>query len=155
MNNRNNFIIAVLIVLFVCTGFFREYVFLNWNEQMRVSYYGSPDSHVSPMMSWLSTFSYNTLYWMKWPLTLAFSIVFAVYAYLTVRVAFHERNYNRITIAAYCCVFIVSFAFFGFGWLVFGARDASYEIARFLAGLIETPVMLIVLIASFMIHRRL
>lgn len=154
MSQRNKIFVAALVVLFVLTGFFREFVFLNWNEQIRVTYYNSPDPHVAPSMQWLGSFSYGTLYWLKWPLTLFFSVTFASLALLAVHLSFADRKYNRITLIAYTAIFLTSFLFFGIGWL-FGARDATYEIARFLAGLIETPAMLIILMASFMIHRRL
>jgi len=121
---------------------------------MRVAYYHSPDPHVAPSMQWLGSLSYDTLYWIKWPLTLIFSIAFATFTLLAVHLTFHDKKYNRIALLSYAAVFVTSFLFFGFGWL-FGAREAFYEIARFLAGLIETPAMLIILMATFMIHRRL
>lgn len=154
MSQRNKWFVAGIVVLFICTGFFREFVFLNWNEQMRVTYYHSPDPHVAPSMQWLGSFSYATLYWIKWPLTLLFSVVFGLYTLLAVHLSFANRQYTRITLLTYAALFVASFLFFAFGWM-FGARDACYEIARFLAGLIETPAILIVLMASFMIHRRL
>lgn len=153
MQTRNKLLLAGVIVLFILTGFFREYVFLNWNEQMRVTYYHSPDPHVSPPMQWLSAFDYPTLYYLKWPLTLFFSVVFAAYSVVAVQLAFRNKKYNRITWLAYGCVFLLSFLFFAAGWLM-NDRDATYAISRFLAGMIETPVMLAILMASFLLHRR-
>lgn len=154
MLQRNNLIVAALIVLFVGTGFFREFVFLNWNEQIRVTYYHSPDPHVHPIMQWLGGFSYEALYWLKWPITLFFSVAFAGLSILIVHRLFNNRTYNRITLYAYAALFMLAFLFFGFGWLL-GFGNATYPIARFLAGIIETPTMLIILLASFLIHRRL
>ena len=88
MSRRNKLYVLLLVVLFICTGFFREFVFVNWNEQMRVSYYHSPDPHVAPSMQWLGAFSYEALYWMKWPLTLFFSVLFAAFAWLIIRLMF-------------------------------------------------------------------
>lgn len=142
-----------MLLVFAGTGFFREFVFLNWNEQMRVTYYSSPDSHVAGMMQWLGSFSYEALYWMKWPLTLIFSALFAFYSYLIVKLLFADRRYNRITLVAYVAVFVASFLFFAIGWM-FDSSDVTYDFARFLAGLIETPAMLAILVASFLLHRR-
>lgn len=154
MNPRNKIFVGALVLLFILTGFYREFVFLNWNEQMRVTYYHSPDPHVAPAMQWLGSFSYEALYWLKWPLTLFFSLIFAGYTILAVHLAFRDKKYNRIALFSYAAVFLASFLFFGIGWML-GVRDGTYQIARFLAGLIETPAMLIILMASFMIHRKL
>lgn len=153
MSKRNKLLTAAMVLLFVLTGFFREFVFLNWNEQIRVSYYHSPDPHVAPVMQWLGSFSYETLYWLKWPLTLFFSALFTLYSVIIVHLIFSNRQYNRITVWSYALVFAASFLFFGIGWAL-GARESTYDIARFLAGLIETPGMLIILVGAFFIHRR-
>lgn len=143
-----------MVVLFICTGFFREFVFVNWNEQIRVTYYHSPDPHVAPVMQWLSSFSYEALYWLKWPLTLFFSALFAVYAFIIVQLLFGDKNYSRIVLLSYAAVFTASLLFYAAGRLL-NLGEATYEVARFLAGIIETPAMLIILTASFLIHRRL
>lgn len=154
MLKRNNLIVAALIAVFICVGFFREFVFVNWNEQIRVTYYNSPDPHVHPMMQWMSGFSYSSLYWLKWPLTMFFVILFAALSLLIMQFLFRDRTYNRITLYAYAGIFFLSFLFFGLGWLL-GLREAAYPIARFMVGMIETPLLLIILIASFLVHRRL
>jgi hypothetical protein len=153
MSNRPKFIVAGIVILFILTGFFREFVFLNINEQMRVTYYNSPDPHVAPSMQWLSAFDYATLYYLKWPLTFLFAAVFASYSALVVRVLFREKQYVRVTWLAYAGVFTLSFVFFGIGLLA-GSREVTYDIARFLAGMIETPAMLVILVSSFLILRR-
>jgi hypothetical protein len=154
MFKRNNLIVVTLILVFICAGFFREFVFLNWNEQMRVTYYHSPDLHVHSSMQWLSGYSYETLYWLKWPMTLFFSAIFAGLTVMIVHILFRNKSYNRIALYGYAAIFLCSFLFFGLGWLL-GFRDAAFPIARGFAGLIETPALLIILMASFLIHRRL
>lgn len=153
MSARNKIIVAGIVVLFVLTGFFREFVFVNLNELMRVAYYNSPDPQISPSMQWLSTCSYSTLYYLKWPLTLIFSAIFAGFSVLVVHFAFGERKYRRITWITYASIFTLSLLFFGIGWLT-GAREATYTISRFLAGIIETPAMLAILMAVFLLHRK-
>lgn len=153
MPTRNKFIIAGLVILFIVTGFFREFVFLNWNEQIRVTFYHSPDPHVAPSMQWLGRLSYEALWWLKWPLTLFFSCVFAAYAWLAVKIAFNNRDYNRITLLAYSAMFAAAFVVFVFGWMI--ESKTTTDFGRLLAGIIETPAMLVILMASFMIHRRL
>lgn len=154
MKTKNKLALIALILLFIATGFFREFVFVNWNEQMRVTYYHSPDPHVAPSMQWLGTFTYAGLYYLKWPLTLMFTLIFMGYSMLCVHFAFPEKHYLKITAYVYAGTFLLSLLIFTIGWLL-NERQAFYVISRFLAGLIETPAMLIILMAGFMIHRRM
>ena len=153
MKAQNKLAVAGLVVLFICTGFFREFLFVNINEQMRISYYNAPESFLAPSLNWLSSFDYTTLYYMKWPLTLAFTAVFAFYSATVVRLVFNDKSLVKITWLAYTFVFTLSFLFFLFGMLI-GSRETTYGIARFLAGIIETPAMLAVLVASFLLLRK-
>jgi hypothetical protein len=153
MNRKTKLIAACLILVFILTGFFREFVFLNVNEQMRVTYYKVSDSHVAPAMTWLSTFSYTTLYYMKWLLTAAFTFLFATMSAVTIKVVFADKKLVRIGIYTYAIVFLASFFFFLAGALS-GNTETTYAIARFLAGLIESPAMLIILLSAFTIIRR-
>lgn len=153
MSRNHKLLIATLAILFILTGFFREFVFLNVNEQMRVTYYHSPDPHVAPSMQWLGSFSYTTLYYMKWFLTLGFTIVFALLAAWIVNTIFRDKKLVRLSLIVYSAVFIASFMFFLAG-AFFGNTETTYAIARFLAGIIESPAMLIILLGAFTIIRR-
>ena len=153
MSIRNKFLVVGMVLLFILTGFFREFTFLNINEQIRVAYYNSPDSHLSPSFQWLTAFDFETLYYLKWPVTLLFCGIFGLYSAVTVNLIFREKQYVKIVWLSYAGVFGLSFLFFGIG-LLFGLGNVTYDIARFLAGIIETPAMLVILVASFLILRR-
>jgi hypothetical protein len=153
MSRKTKLIASCLILVFILTGFFREFVFLNVNEQMRVTYYKVSDSHVAPGMMWLNAFSYTTLYYMKWLLTAAFTFLFAILSAITIKVVFNDKKLVRIGIYTYGIVFLASFFFFLVGAFS-GNTETTYSIARFLAGLIESPAMLIILLSAFTIIRR-
>jgi hypothetical protein len=153
MSRKTKLIASCLILVFILAGFFREFVFLNVNEQMRVTYYKVSDSHVAPGMTWLNAFSYTTLYYMKWLLTAAFTFLFAILSAITIKVVFNDKKLVRIGIYTYGIVFLASFFFFLVGAFS-GNTETTYSIARFLAGLIESPAMLIILLSAFTIIRR-
>lgn len=153
MKNQAKLLVGGIVILFIATGFFREFLFVNINEQMRVSFYNSPDPHIAPSLSWLSSFSYDTLYYLKWPLTLVFTAIFGGYTALAVYWAYNDKKLVRITWLSYGAIFGLSFLFFAIG-LLLGSREPTYAIARFLAGIIETPAMLVILLASFHLVRR-
>jgi hypothetical protein len=150
---RVKIIIVLLVALYIATGFLREFIFLNINEQSRVTFYHETESHVAPSMQWLSGLSYSTLYYAKWPLTLLFTAYFAFIAAAIVKKWFSERNFVKITWLAYGITFAAGLVFYLAGSLT-GAREITYGIARFLAGLTETPALLVMLLASFLALRR-
>ncbi|MEO5642609.1 MAG: hypothetical protein ABIQ40_17205 [Bacteroidia bacterium] len=152
LTRRTKVSIAVLIALYIATGFFREFIFLNINEQSRVTYYQATDSHVAPSMHWLSGLSYSTLYYAKWPLTLLFTACFAFISAAIVRKWFSNKNFVKITWLAYAITFAAALLFYLAG-AVTDARESTYGIARFLAGLTETPALLVMLLASFLALR--
>lgn len=152
MSLQRRFIVILLIVTYIALGFFREYIFLNVNEQMRVVYYGSTDSHVSPLLSWLSNFSYAQLYYGKWPLTLFFTLLFALLAVFVVRMAFQTNIYTRSIVWAYASVFSLGLLFYFIGYLTNNTENV-YPIARFLAGLVESPVLLLMICAGLLYAR--
>lgn len=147
-------LVFFLVAIYLVTGFSREYVFTNVNEQMRVNYYHSSDSHVSPGMLWLSDFSSAKLYYAKWIMTLLFMILFAFLAATIIRIAFEEKKMVRYCWIIYGAVFITGFIFYYIGSLS-GNPETTYEIARFLAGLTETPALLIIISAAFLAIRRM
>ena len=150
---QKKIIILVVVSIYIVIGFFREFIFLNINEQIRVVYYHETDSHVSNAMQWISQFSYSTLYYSKWLLTLTFTTIFALIAGLAIKIAFAEKTLVRITWLVYAAVFVLGLLFFIAG-SVSGNIDNTYNISRFIAGLTETPALLAILFATFLALRR-
>lgn len=146
MNRR--LLLVLFILLAIGLGFFREFVFININEQMRVTYYHAADSHVAGLFRFLEGYSYTTLYYLKWPLTLFFAALFAGITSLIIRFWFPGKNYTRIVFLAFGAIFLLAFLLFLLGWLT-GAYYFFYTIARFLVGLAESPALLAVLIPAF------
>lgn len=153
-NSGKKIVILLLVLFYIITGFFREFIFLNINEQSRVTYYHDTDSHVAPALQWLSGLSYATLYYSKWILTLVFTVFFAFLASVIIRLWFNDKKLVRISWIVYAITFAAGLLFYAAGFLT-GDVASTYDIARFLAGLTETPAMLIILLASFMAMKRI
>lgn len=144
---------ALLVLVYISLGFFREFVFLNVNEQMRVTYYHATDSHLSPVLSVLESFSYAQLYYSKWPLTLLFAALFCLLAVIVIRTAFNTKVYTKLIVLAYLGVFLLGALLFLAGTL-FGNNAAVYDLSRFLAGLVESPLLLLMLGAGILYYRK-
>lgn len=144
---------ALLVLGYIALGFFREFIFLNVNEQMRVTYYHATDSHLSPVLNVLTSFSYAQLYYSKWPLTLLFAALFCLLAVVVIRTAFHTKVYTKLILLAYSSVFILGALLFFAGTLL-GNSTAVYDLSRFLAGLVESPLLLLMLGAGILYYRK-
>jgi hypothetical protein len=141
-------LIVLLLLGYSILGFFREFLFVNINEQMRVSYYHAQDSVLAPSMQFLEGFSYSNLYYAKFPLTLVFAAIFCLLSCLVIYLMFRERRLVKFTVAAFAFVFILGWLFFLLGYFS-GNGVFGYTIARFLAGMTESPALLVVLMAAF------
>ncbi len=150
---KKKLIVFSLVAIYIVTGFFREFIFLNINEQIRLTYYHDTDSHVAPSLHWISTASYATLYYSKWILTFLFTAFFAFLAARTIKIAFQDHSLVKITWSAYAIIFVTGLLFY-LGGAISGNSQNTYAISRFLAGLTETPALLVILSASFLAIRR-
>ncbi len=145
---KRKLLIFLGIAALIATGFFREYLFLNINEQIRVTYYQVNDTHVDPPLQVLARFSYSELYYGKWLLTLVFAAIMAGLTALTVKWWFRKKELVRIGLLVYGFVFGLSFIFFLIH-AFFPMLEGSYAISRFLVGMTETPLLSVLLIAAF------
>jgi hypothetical protein len=154
MSNQKKIVGISLVVVYIILAFFREFIFLNVNEQSRVTYYHSNDSNVAASMQWLSVFNYGTLYYSKWVLTVLFAVLFAFLASRIVKIFFGDLLFVRMTWLAYACLFCAGFLFYLIDKIT-NNKNQLYETARFLAGLTEGPGLLVILCASFLAIRKL
>lgn len=149
---KRNLLLLLLAVAYLVTGFFREFLFVNINQRIWELYQHQQTTQIYPSLHFLTNFSGNTLYYSKWPLTLLFTAIFAAFACAIVHLLFHERKYLRWTVLAYAAVFFTGLLFAGIGALS-GHFSDLYTVARFLADIVEKPVMIIILIPAFYLHR--
>jgi hypothetical protein len=148
MTLRKTVLLILLILLFLACGFFRDYVFLNVNEAMRLSYYHVSDSTVSPGMKFMESYTYPQMYYIKWALTFFFSLLFMLLTMAFVRLFYTERKYIIWTLYAYLSLVLIAALFWAGGYLA-NHSDKGYIISRFLMGMAQSPVVLMVLIPSF------
>ncbi len=141
-------LIVLLLLAYSILGFFREFLFVNINEQMRVTYYHAQDSVLAPSMKFLESFSYSNLYYAKFPLTLVFAVIFCFLSCWVIYLMFSERRLVKFTLASFAFVFVLGWLFFLLGYFS-GNGEFGYTIARFLAGMTESPALLVVLMAAF------
>lgn len=148
---NNKLLFALSVVYFILLGLYREHLFVNINYQIaKIFYNNSFDYSLPADMKFLESFSSNTLYWGKFPLTLLFSLLYFVPSYYIIRRYYNKTTYNRITVYAYASVFALSLAVFGFGYFTRFYYDC-YLLSRFLMGIVQSPLLLMILFSAFKI----
>jgi hypothetical protein len=148
MRRKKKFLLLLLLILFIASGLFRDFVFVNVDEQTRIAYYHDTDSHLAASMKFLESFSYMTLYYFKWVLTLLFSFLFLTLSLGVIGLFFTKRVYVYWTIYAYAALFVLAGLFWGGGYLIH-QWEKGYIIARFLMGMAQGPIVLMVLLPAF------
>jgi hypothetical protein len=145
-------LISVLAVLgVVVLGFFREFLFIHINEQLFALWYDEP-SQATNSIPWLKELDYFTLYYGKWVLTIFFAAAFYFAALLVLRYLF-DQSYWRELGWIYLGLITLSGLALGIGKLA-SQLDDAYLIARFLMGIAQSPLLLMIMVPGVMLRQR-
>lgn len=140
--------LLLLILALLFLGYYRDFVFRTINSMLQARDY---DVDYSPpsSMEFLEDFSYKSLINMKWVLTVVFSLCYLLLALLTLKILFNNRKYRTVTIGVYLSITLVSGMFMLCGLLFVGTSARMYEFARYLMGMLQSPIILMILIPAF------
>ena len=143
------FIIACMLIL----GFYRDFVFKNINALLQ-AWDHDMDYAMPHSLRFFSSCEYDTIVNIKWLLTLAFSIAYLGISFAVIRFMFHNNTYNRITIASYGGIILVSALLILTGFIFKGSSEKMYEFSRYLMGMAQSPVVVMILIPAFKIAEK-
>lgn len=146
-NNFKNSLAAVFLVIIFFIGYLRETFFLVLNSVLNRYPFPYNNSYVSPP-DFLYSYNSQTLITVKWLLTFGFSIVFFIVSLVLIHFYFKNRSFNKITVWAYLFLIGISFSIAGFGILL-GNFDETYALSRFIIGLVQSPLIPLVLFVLF------
>ncbi len=117
-----------------------------WDEDMD---YDMPSS-----LDFFKNYEYGTLINIKWGLTLVFSVVYLFISVITIKLVFNNKKYVRLAVATYIGITLISGFFIGFGHLFHPHSEKMYSLARYLMGMVQSPVLLMILIPAFMLNKK-
>ncbi|HSH66646.1 MAG TPA: hypothetical protein VLB84_12850 [Bacteroidia bacterium] len=145
--------IAFLIALILFTGYYRDYLFKNINAVIQSKQYNEQYTTLPSSLYFLNSFGFQTLVNLKWLLTIVFSAVYLILSLLTLKIIFDKRRYYLITSGVYLTLILISGMFILTGYLFNGISDRMYEFARYLMGMAQSPIILMILIPAFKLSR--
>ena len=141
-----SFFLALLLI--IASGFLRLFLFENINSQLVYLYYHKDFSYMSDKLSILKSFSYDDLMWVKWYLTVFFTITYLFLSCWVLKTVFNRNAYLWYTAYIFTGVVLISFLLY-FGGIVFEEPGEGYRLARFCMGLVQSPIPLMILIPAF------
>jgi len=110
-----------------------------------------------PMPAHLDFFEqleYDTVVNLKWVFTIFFSFVFYLISHFTIKHLFENKQYTKITGYAFLGLISVSAFFMGIGVISSSLSERMYEFARFIMGIAQSPLVLMILIPAFILTEK-
>ncbi len=134
-------------------GYYRDFVFKNINALLKALDY-QIDYDMPLSLHFLGNCTYTTLLNIKWGLTLLFGIIYLVISIITIQLLFNNKKQTHITIAVYIAITLVSALFICIGFIFKSTSETMYEFARYLMGMAQSPIILMILIPAFKLSEK-
>ncbi|MGZ3863618.1 MAG: hypothetical protein ACXVPN_09365 [Bacteroidia bacterium] len=140
--------VAFFVLALLFLGFFREYVFIwinaiLYNKYIPVARFDT--APIRPEFEFLTNYSYNTLYTIKWFITAVFLLAFWLTQKKLLMALFSEKKTNRWLGVMYLSLLLLAGISFFAGWVI-GYIHEGYRFSRIFMGLAESPVPCMILI---------
>lgn len=145
--------ILFIAIAAIALGFLRDSIFKTINSLLR-AWDLDQDYFLPPLLNFLENFQYDTLVNLKWILTLLFSLLYLLLSLITIKMLFGNRNFFKITIWSYVAILLVSGILITIGYVFKGTTEKTYEFARYLMGLAQSPLILMILIPAFKLSEK-
>lgn len=151
MKNRRpgkGFIIFLILVFLILLGLFRIYLFVNINNQLKENLH-APTFLYKNQIELIRHLDSGRLVILKWALTIVFTLVYLGISCWTVKWFFHEWIFVRITLVVFFLMVLISFFVMMLGYFYPGIAGEAYQFSRYLMGIAQSPLVLMILIPLF------
>ena len=128
-------------------GFIRDSVFKSINALLR-AWDLDQDYFLPKYFSFLENYEYADLVNIKWLLTLFFSILYLFLSIFTLKLLFNDKRHIKVAIYTYTGIIGLSSIFILIGLIWPSQSEKMYEFARFLMGMAQSTIILMLLIPA-------
>ena len=142
-----NSLTSLLVIFIFLLGYVREMIFLVINSVYHKAPPPYNTAYITPP-EFLYQLTTSTLINLKWGFTLLFSIFFGLSTLLLIHYFFRNKQFNIITIIVYTVLIFISFLISLIG-ILFNSFETLYTISRFIVGLVQSPLISLVLFVLF------
>jgi hypothetical protein len=110
---------------------------------------------VSKIMEVFQAFSYDGLYYSKYIFTLAWSLLFLLVSYFTLKVLSKNHFLVKILLYSYGLIFVVAALSMLYGYFIREQlQDDEYTLSRWLMGIAQSPIISLILLASEKLYQK-
>jgi hypothetical protein len=141
--------LILFLLLFGVLGYIRENFFVHINNILYIKYYNRPGVEVPAVMQPFERFSYNTLYYAKYPFTLLWTAIFFLASYFAVNKLTGNPFLVRVLVISYAIMIGLAGLSIIYSFLAHGRPETSeYTFSRWLLGIAQSPLVCLVLLAG-------
>lgn len=143
------------ILIFAVIGFSREFLFVNINAQLFALFYKNTDYVLPSIITILSDFDYQTLYYFKYLLTVIYFFAYFFTTYFAVKcICMHKKNTLWVTYI-YLLLLALSTLSMGYNFLINNQLGGDeYTFSRWLMGIAQSPLVCFFIIASSKLYNK-
>jgi hypothetical protein len=134
-------------------GYYRDFIFKSINALLK-AWDAEMDYSLSPSLHFLENYEYDTLVNIKWGLTLFFTLIYLLISLLSIKILFDKKKYLIITLGMYGCILLLSIILIGIGYCFTSLSEKMYEFVRYLMGIAQSPIVLMLLIPIFKLSEK-
>ena len=142
-----------IVIIAIVLGFFRDSIFKNINALLK-AWDMDRDYYLPSYLSFLENYEYETLSNVKWFLTMFFCILYLFLSVFTIKLLFFNKKYQKITVFTYLGIIALSAFFIFIGIIWKSNAEKMYEFARYLMGMAQSPIVLMILIPTFKLSEK-
>jgi hypothetical protein len=140
---------ASFLSAFALLGFTKEFLFVNINNQLYKTYYKNNDILISKSLNFLSKYSYETLYYIKYPLTIIYFMVYFMVSFYSVKIICDYKKITMWIVYIYSLLFILSSITMFYNYIINNQLSGEeYTFSRWLMGIAESPLVAFFVISA-------
>ena len=155
MPKNNSIRLVFFLLIFGLLGFYRDYFFANYNNTMYFMYNGDTTVPVQPDFKWLLSFSYKTVYYLKYVFTILFVAAFYGLSVWCLKLFTRNKNLLKWLTYSYLVLLLLSSLLMLWSYFVKVKLDSDeYSVSRWMMGLAQSPLLLIFFLATAKLNEK-
>lgn len=152
---RTSFKYILFISIFAALGFSREFVFVNLNNRLYSLFYKHNDYILPNSLSFFNQFDYDTLYYIKYPLTVLYFLAYFFTSYFTIKQLSSHKKIAQSAIYIYLILLALASISMLYNYFVNEKFDGDeYTFSRWLMGIAQSPLVAFFMLASNKLYNK-
>lgn len=145
----------IFLIIFAFLGFTREFLFVNINNQLYRLYYGHASLPLPESLSFIERFDYETLYYLKYPLTITYFLLYLFASFYAVRVLTGNKKYGKWVIYIDALLLILAGITMAYNYFInHDLGGDEYTFSRWAMGIAQSPLVAFFIIAAGSLYEK-